>query len=111
MFQKLCAGMPGRKTKSRKGFTLAELLIVVAIVAILVAIAIPVFTGALDDARKAVADANLRAAKAEASVAYLESKGATKSGTVTLDENGKSVNYDWTYDAASGQIKVTPPTA
>ena len=32
------------KQTNRKGFTLAELLIVVAIIAVLVAIAIPVFT-------------------------------------------------------------------
>ncbi|MCR5545042.1 MAG: prepilin-type N-terminal cleavage/methylation domain-containing protein, partial [Lachnospiraceae bacterium] len=30
--------------KERKGFTMAELLIVVAIIAVLVAIAIPIFT-------------------------------------------------------------------
>ena len=34
------------KTKiNRKGFTLAELLVVVAILAILVAVSIPIFTG------------------------------------------------------------------
>ncbi|MEG2851211.1 MAG: prepilin-type N-terminal cleavage/methylation domain-containing protein, partial [Raoultibacter sp.] len=36
----------------KKGFTLAELLIVVAIILVLVAIAIPVFTGAMDSANK-----------------------------------------------------------
>ena len=34
--------------KNNKGFTLAELLIVVAIIAVLVAIAIPVFTSQLE---------------------------------------------------------------
>ena len=38
--------------KSRKGFTLAELLIVVAIIAVLVAVAIPVFGNQLEKAGK-----------------------------------------------------------
>ncbi|MGO4946443.1 type IV pilin protein [Blautia sp. Sow4_E7] len=38
--------------KSRKGFTLAELLIVVAIIAVLVAVAIPVFGSQLEKAGK-----------------------------------------------------------
>ena len=38
--------------KNRKGFTLAELLIVVAIIAVLVAIAIPVFTTQLEKCRE-----------------------------------------------------------
>lgn len=37
---------------SRKGFTLAELLIVVAIIAVLVAVAIPVFGSQLEKSRK-----------------------------------------------------------
>ena len=50
---------------NKKGFTLAELLIVVAIIAVLVAIAIPVFTSQLEKSREAVDMANLRAAYAE----------------------------------------------
>ncbi len=53
------------KRKYRKGFTLAELLIVVAIIAVLVAIAVPLFVGALDDAEKRVGEANCRAVRAE----------------------------------------------
>ena len=49
--------------KSRKGFTLAELLIVVAIIAVLVAIAVPVFVVALDNAREGVFNANARSLK------------------------------------------------
>lgn len=51
--------------KSKKGFTLAELLIVVAIIAVLVAIAIPVFTSQLEKSREATDLANIRAAYAE----------------------------------------------
>ena len=49
------------KKYSRNGFTLAELLIVVAIIGILVAISIPVFTTQLHKARVATDWANLRA--------------------------------------------------
>ena len=51
-----------KKLKNKKGFTLAELLIVVAIIAVLVAISIPIFTAQLEKAREATDAANLRAA-------------------------------------------------
>ena len=44
---------------------LAELLIVVAIIAVLVAISIPIFSTQMEKAREAVDAANLRAAYAE----------------------------------------------
>ncbi|RHS84837.1 type II secretion system protein [Clostridium sp. AM42-4] len=56
---------------NKKGFTLAELLVVVAIVGILVAISVPVFTAQLGKARRATNNANLRAAKAAAVAEYL----------------------------------------
>ncbi|MDD6283613.1 MAG: prepilin-type N-terminal cleavage/methylation domain-containing protein [Oribacterium sp.] len=58
--------------KNKKGFTLAELLIVVAIIAVLVAISIPIFTSKLRKARVAVNRANARAGEAAAYAAYLE---------------------------------------
>ncbi len=50
---------------NRKGFTLAELLIVVAIIAVLVAVAIPVFGSQLEKSREAADLANVRAAYAK----------------------------------------------
>ena len=57
--------------KNNKGFTLAELLIVVAIIAVLVAIAIPIFTQQLEKAREATDAANIRAKYAEIMVQIL----------------------------------------
>ena len=66
-----------KKLTNKKGFTLMEMLIVVAIIAILAAIAIPTFSGQLEKARQATDVANIRAAYAEASVAYLSGDGDT----------------------------------
>ena len=55
----------------KKGFTLAELLVVVAIIAVLVAVSIPIFTAQLDKARLATNQANARSAKAAAIAEYL----------------------------------------
>ena len=60
------------REKLNKGFTLAELLIVVTIIAVLVAISIPIFTSQLKKARVAVNQANARAGEAAAYAAYLE---------------------------------------
>lgn len=49
-----------KRLKSSKGFTLMEMLIVVAIIAVLVAIAIPTFTTSLNKARVATDEANIR---------------------------------------------------
>ena len=68
--------------KNNKGFTLAELLIVVAIIAVLVAIAIPVFTSQLEKSREATDLANIRSAYASAIVKYLDD-GKDQSITVT----------------------------
>ena len=52
-------GLIKKVRENKKGFTLAELLVVVAIVGILVAISIPVFTAQLSKARKATNQANM----------------------------------------------------
>ena len=74
--------------KNNKGFTLAELLIVVAIIAVLVAIAIPVFTSQLEKSREATDQANLRSLYAETVAAVLsEDTNATttlKGATLTV---------------------------
>ena len=67
---------------NKKGFTLAELLIVVAIIGVLVAISIPIFTSQLEKSRDAVSVANMRSAYAEAQTLVLT---ATKTGETSGD--------------------------
>ena len=55
-----------KRKKNKSGFTLAELLVVVAIIGILVAISIPIFTAQRAKAVRATNQANIRAAKAMA---------------------------------------------
>lgn len=59
--------------RSRQGFTLMEMLIVVAIIAVLVAIAIPTFSSSLHKAREATDLANTRAYFAELQADYMMS--------------------------------------
>ena len=76
--------------KSREGFTLAELLIVVAIIAVLVAVAIPVFGSQLEKSREAADLANVRAAYAKV---LTEANMGIYDKVVTVDLKQKQ--YDW----------------
>ncbi len=59
------------KLKKQGGFTMVELLIVVAIIAILVAVSIPMMNNALEKSRHAVDQANVRSAIGLASTQYV----------------------------------------
>ena len=59
------------KFKNKKGFTLIEMLVVIAIIAILVAIIVPTVTSATNKAKFATDAANLRSALAEAEIHHL----------------------------------------
>ena len=58
----------------KKGFTLAELLIVVAIIGVLAAVSVPIFTAQRSKAVDAVNKANIRAAKSMALAAFYDDK-------------------------------------
>lgn len=83
-----------QKLKKNGGFTLIEMLIVVAIIAILVVVSIPMVGSSLDNAKTQTDAANLRAAKAAGTIEYLTNDGFTSGN----------------YDAADGTITSETPS-
>ena len=75
-----------KKMNNKKGFTLAEVLIVVAIIAVLTAIAIPVFTAQLEKSREATDMANIRGAYAEVAAASITDPDNTITASVDLKQ-------------------------
>ena len=99
-----------KKFTNKKGFTLMEMLIVVAIIAVLIAIAIPTFNSALNKSKAATDLANIRSGYAAAQLEamtkthaaetkyWLMSDGSVKEGTTAptgaYETKGSSENAD-----------------
>lgn len=85
------------KKRLKKGFTLAELLIVVAIIAVLTAIAVPLFVTSLNKAKNAAKNANIESVREAAIVAILtadEPSGKPTADTVDTKDKIYSGNSD-----------------
>ena len=93
-----------KKFTNKKGFTLMEMLIVVAIIAVLVAIAIPTFSNQLKKANEATDAANIRAAYAEAALDAIDKDGE---GEATTKATMKTDTWDtFAADAEIGGKKI-----
>ena len=88
---------------NKHGFTLAELLVVVAIIGILVAISIPVFTAQRRKAVIATNQANIRAAKAAAAAMLY---GSDESLEKYENQPAKAYRY-YRYNVKKGEIVDT----
>ncbi len=84
-----------KKLTNKKGFTLIEMLVVIAIIAILVAIIIPVVQSSTIKAAAAADAANMRSYKAEIATAYL-SKETTTVGESTTPTKKVTIDSDKT---------------
>ena len=82
-----------KEKQNNKGFTLAELLIVVTIIGVLVAISIPIFNNQLRKARLATNQANARAAYAAWAAQYMDEGMPCRKGDTY-----------YIYDATTGKI-------
>ncbi len=117
-----------RSHRRNKAFTLMELLIVVAIIAVLVAIAIPVFGGKLDKAQEAACQANRRSLYAQVVVEHMLSNrpyselfdefvgSAGKcpcGGAFSWEDSGDTgiVHCDYHDDGASGSSPGSSPAS
>jgi type IV pilus assembly protein PilA len=76
-----------------EGFTLIELMVVVLIIAILIAIAIPTFLGARERAQNSAAKSDLRNALAAAKTFYTDTETYTGMGVAELDDIEPSLDY------------------
>lgn len=93
------------KKNNNKGFTLMEMLIVVAIIAVLVAIAIPVFTNQLEKAREATDVANIRSAYAEVMACAMTNDDGSKNDVHVDTTADGAYTYSKHVDAVQKQDK------
>ncbi|MBU2529529.1 MAG: prepilin-type N-terminal cleavage/methylation domain-containing protein [Elusimicrobia bacterium] len=81
------------KKRSNKGFTLIELMIVVAIIGILAAIAIPKFADLISKSKEGATKGGLSAVRSSLQVYYGDNEGIFPSDTLTvLTDDGKYIN-------------------
>ena len=83
------------------GFTLAELLIVVAVIGVLVAISIPIFSSQLEKSRRAVDISNARSIKSALILAMQDDKIRilNDGGTIVLQVTRKGTDGGRTGDS------------
>ena len=98
---------------NRKGFTIVELVIVIAVIAILAGVLIPTFSGIIKKAQASAAQQEVVNAYKEAYALALSDDGviytdADKPNTETENIGGTDQNPDWTFEFtnADGVISV-----
>ena len=94
-----------RLERDEQGFTLIELMVVVLIIAILLAIAIPTFLGARDRANNRAAQSSLRNALSAAKTLFTDSQDYKSATESALDGIEPALTFE-NSTTASGTFKV-----
>ena len=113
------------KRNNKKGFTIVELVIVIAVIAILSAVLIPTFSGIVDKANESAAQQAARNKYTELYANDLADDGVLDDAiyttdyayvvsgtvaTVTIKSNGKIVTYNGTTYGTADSIPTAPAT-
>ena len=96
-----------RPHKDEEGFTLIELMVVVLIIAILLAIAIPTFLGARGRAQNRATESNLRNALTAEKTAYTDNQSYVAAANVATVEPALSFLSGAAPVAGGNQVEVT----
>ena len=86
------------KKMNNKGFTIVELVIVIAVIAILAAVMIPTFSGVVNNAKET-------AALQEITAAYKEAYAKALEGGLTANEQAEAMGFKFQFNDASGVLE------
>lgn len=102
--------------RQRRGFTLVELAIVIAILGILAVVAIPKYQGMVDEARSAAARAQLGTVRSAIAIYYAKNKGVMpdlpkmNDGTLFADGSTPKVDIGGAISSSNVIQLATPET-